>query len=228
MEAQRDALAKLQTLNREPVLDVSESDQKRSSQARTKAQLDLETNELTDLIQQRVDTTTRWADSSLALLKSSAQRQLDKDDRLLDGLQKVMVKLAPLDSSEKHMPDFNTLARALVKLESNIIKDQTNVTYLESLKQLEGESDNMEHQSNAQAAQEAFALSEELEILLTEVDSVLEMVVNKQYRAPIVTALKQSDTLARLQQKSWLDYVSLNPEIPRRIFADDATRSRQH
>ncbi|TIA28706.1 hypothetical protein D6C79_10174 [Aureobasidium pullulans] len=191
----------------EPVSTISESDEKKSSQARTKAQLDLETNELTEVIQQRVGATKRHAESSLNLLKTSSQRQLDKDDRLLDGLQKVMFKLAPLESSETRLPDFNLLSSALVKLEGKIIKDRTNATYIETLNSLAGETDGFEHDDNAQAAQEAYALAEELESLITEVDSVLEMTISRRYRAPIVNALKLSDAQAQLEQQSWLEYV---------------------
>ncbi|KAI5205175.1 hypothetical protein E4T39_03277 [Aureobasidium subglaciale] len=206
LEVQRGALAKLQTLNREPDSIVSDDDEKRSNQARIKAQLDLETTELTDEIQQRVSVTRRHAESSLNMLKTSSQRQLDKDDRLLDGLQKVMFKIAPLQSSEKQFPDFNTISRALVKLESRIIKDRTNNTYLETLDSLANETDGFEHQSNAQAAQEAYALAEELESLITEVDSILEMTISRRYRAPIVNALKLCDAQAQLEQQSWLEY----------------------
>jgi len=208
LQAQRDALEKLQALNQEPVLIISDSDEKKSSQVRTKAQLDLETNELTEAIQQRVGVTKRHAESSLNLLKTSSQRQLEKDDRLLDGLQKVMFKLAPLESSDKRLPDFNTLSNALVKLESKIIKDRTNATYIDTLNSLAGETDDFEHESNGQAAQGAYALAEELESLITEVDSVLEMTISRRYRAPIVNALKLFDAQAQLEQQSWLEYVS--------------------
>ncbi|THY97932.1 hypothetical protein D6C92_03139 [Aureobasidium pullulans] len=206
LEAQRNALRKLQAINQEPVSAISESDEKKSSQARTKAQLDLETNELTEAIQQRVGVTKRHAESSLTLLKTSSQRQLDKDDRLLDGLQKVMFKLAPLESSEKQLPDFNLLSNAVVKLEGKIIKDRTNATYIETLNSLAGETDGFEHESSGQAVQEAYALAEELESLITEVDSVLEMTISRRYRAPIVNALKLSDAQAQLEQQSWLEY----------------------
>ncbi|KAI4715855.1 hypothetical protein E4T48_07959 [Aureobasidium sp. EXF-10727] len=207
LEAQRDALQKLRNLNREPTTTVSNSDEKRSTQARTKAQLDLETNELTETIQQRVSVTKRHAESSLNMLKTSSQRQLDKDDRLLDGLRKVMFKLAPLESSEKQFPDFSTLSRTLVKLEAKIIKDRTNTTYLETLGSLANEIDDFEHKTNGQAAHEAYALAEELESLITEVDSVLEMTISRRYRAPIVNALKLTDAQAQLEQQSWLEYV---------------------
>ncbi|KAG9694454.1 hypothetical protein KCU95_g5631, partial [Aureobasidium melanogenum] len=207
LEAQRDALKKLQHLNRQPSSTVSDSDEKRSSQARAKAQLDLETKELTDSIQQRVNVTKRHADSSLNLLRTSSQRQLEKDDRLLDGLQKVMFKLAPLESSEKQLPDSNALSRALVKLESKIIKDRTNATYLGALESLADETDDFEHQDSAHAAQEAYALAEELESLITEVDSVLDMAISRRYRAPIINALKLSDAQAQLEQQNWFEYV---------------------
>jgi hypothetical protein len=207
LEAQRDALRTLQYINREPTSTISEDGEKRSSQLRTKAQLDLETSELTESIQQRVNVTRRHAESSLDLLKTSSHRQMDKDDRLLDGLQKVMFKLAPLESSEKRLPDFNALSHALVKLESKIIRDRTNTTYIETLNSLSNEADDIEHKSSAQATREAYTLAEELESLITEVDSVLDMTISRRYRAPIVSALKLSDAEAQLERQSWLEYV---------------------
>jgi hypothetical protein len=211
LEARRDALRRLQHLNREPTSTISENDEKRLTQLRTKAQLDLETSELTESIKQRVNVTRRHAESSLNLLKTSSHRQMDKDDRLLDGLQKVMFKLAPLESSGKRVPDFNALSHALVKLESKIIKDRTNTTYLETLNNLSNEPDDIEHESSAQAAQEAYTLAEELESLITEVDSVLDMTMSRRYQAPIVNALKLSDAQAQLEQQSWLEYVCTSP-----------------
>jgi hypothetical protein len=207
LEAQKDALKKLQNLNREPTSTITDNDEKRSMQTRTKAQLDLETIELTESIQQRVTVTQRHADSSLNMLKTSSRRQLDKDDRLLDGLQKVMFKLTPLESSEKRLPDFSSLSHALVKLESKIIKDRTNTTYLEVLDGLANEKDSSGHQNSAQVTEEAYALTEELESLILEVDSVLDMTISRRYRAPIVNALKLSDAQAQLEQHSWLEYV---------------------
>jgi hypothetical protein len=211
LEAQRDALRKLQYLNREPTSTISGDDEKWSSQLRTKAQLDLETSELTESVQQRIDVTRRHAESSLDLLRTSSRRQMDKDDRLLDGLQKVMFKLAPLESSEKRLPDFNALSHALVKLESKIIKDRTNTTYLATLDSLANNAAEIEPKNSTQAAQEAYALAEELESLIIEVDSVLDMTISSRYRAPIVNALKLSDAHAQLEQQSWLEYVCTSP-----------------
>jgi hypothetical protein len=205
LEAQKDALKKLQNLNREPTSTITDNDEKRSMQTRTKAQLDLETIELTESIQQRVTVTQRHADSSLNMLKTSSRRQLD--NRLLDGLQKVMFKLTPRESSEKRLPDFSSLSHALVKLESKIIKDRTNTTYLEVLDGLANEKDSSGHQNSAQVTEEAYALTEELESLILEVDSVLDMTISRRYRAPIVNALKLSDAQAQLEQHSWLEYV---------------------
>lgn len=228
LEAQRDALRQLQVLNRQPVSSTSDSDEKRSTQARSKAQLDLETGELSDTIQQRLGMVQRQAESNLTSLKSSAQRQLDKDDRLLDGLQKVTNKLTPLDPSAARLPDFSTLAHALTKLESRIVKERTNSTYLDSVKELESETTNMTHQDNEQAAQEVFELTEELDCLIPEVDSVLGMAVDKQYRAPIMKAIAESDKQAQLQQQKWLDYVSSSSPLQLRPPSDCMNRSKQH
>jgi hypothetical protein len=209
LEAQRYALKELHTLNQAPVASTSHT-AKQTSRARTKAHLDLETNELTETLEQRLDLTKTHAHATLGLLTSSAQRQLDKHDRLLDGLQNYMSKLIPLQSATTPISDFNTLARALVKLESRIIKHRINATYLDTLDSLAGETNMPDNQTNGQAEQEASTLAEELESLVTEVDAVLDMTINKQYRTPIVNALNLSDARARLEQHNWLEYVPVH------------------
>lgn len=211
MEAQREALQALQKQNGTPPSLARVQNQQHQSRARTKTQKDLETDELAEAVRYRVVTVERQTEASLALLKSSTKRQLDKDDRLLDGLQKLMSKVEPIESNEARMLEVEQLSRALVTLQSKIVKDRTNkvyITALEAARSAEEADETRAPQSeDDQENEHTIALTEELDSLIAEIGSVLEMVIDNQHRRPILEALKRSDSEALREQTQWQDYV---------------------
>lgn len=211
MEAQREALQALQNQNGTSSSLARVQNQQRQSRARAKTQKDLEIDELAETVRYRAVTVERQIEASLALLKSSTKRQLDKDDRLLDGLQKLMSKVEPIESNEARMLEVEQLSRALVTLQSKIVKDRTNKVYLTALEAArsadEADGTGALQSEDDQENEHTIALTEELDSLIAEIDSVLEMVIDNQHRRPILEALKRSDSEALREQKQWQDYV---------------------
>lgn len=212
MEAQREALQALQKQNRKSSSIERVQSQQQQSRARVKTQKDLETVELAEAVKHRVVTVGRQIETSITLLTSSVKRQVDKDDRLLDGLQKVMSNLEPVESNAGQMLEVEQLSRALITLHSKIVKHRTNKVYATALRAACKANDEtgmgVLQSEDAVDNEHTIALTEELDSLVAEVDSVLEMAIDHQHRRPILEALKRSDLEARQQQKEWLDYVS--------------------
>lgn len=205
LEAQLETMRELSRRNGQPVSSDTGSDV--HFRQREAMKLYAETDGLADSLKSRATNLKRQTDSSLSLLKSGAQRQLDKDDRLLDGLQKLMLNLEVPEPPEKQIEEVEKLAKALVSLQGTVVKNRANQIYLTTLEQAKKGSDLAKITRQPNDEVEAAALTEELDSLIGEVDSVLEMVVDHQYRRPILDVLKASDVEAQRKRQQWLLYV---------------------
>lgn len=205
LEAQLETMRELSRRNGQPVLPDTGSDVQ--SRQREATKLYAETDGLADSLKSRVTNLKRQTDASLSLLKSGAQRQLDKDDRLLDGLQKLMLNLEVPEPPEKQIEDVEKLAKALVSLQGTVVKNRANQIYLTTLESARKGSDLTKITRQPNDELKIAALAEELDSLIGEVDSVLEMVVDHQYRQPILNDSKASDVEAQRKRQQWLLYV---------------------
>ncbi|GAB7351162.1 hypothetical protein MBLNU459_g1613t1 [Dothideomycetes sp. NU459] len=233
MEAQREALKELQKRNGTSSPNPRVVDQQRQIHARAKTQKDLETDELAESVKHRIAIAQKQTESSLNLLRSATQRQLDKDDRLLDGLQKVMSRMELVESKEDQMLEVEQLSRALINLQSKTVRERTNRAYLAAVEAAhdggdEAESGPLQDKKGA-GNEQTLALTEELDSLVAEVDSVLEMVVDHQHRRPILDALRRSELETHRQQKQWLDYIQETlRSMTSRLEAMDTSTQQNH
>lgn len=202
LDAQLEAMRKIRERNNLPMSSDSHVSGHWQSRQRD---VDTQTARIEDSLQARVADLTRQTDGSLASLNTASQRQLDKDDRLLDGLQKLMLNLDPPNLENKQIAEVESLSRALVSLQSTVIKKRANRTYVSAMEQAEITSEHAELDLHHKV--EADALAAELDSLISEVDSVLDMVVDFEYRRPILHTLKRCDLLAQQQRHQWLAYV---------------------
>lgn len=199
LEAQKQALEQLRSRNRNGVRTG------RSNEGRShyKTELDLETNELTESLGQRITTIRDQTQTELSVLKPTVQRQLEADDRHLERLQKVLPELENLQVEKGKPEEATALSRALITLRSEATKQRINKVYLKATEALSHNDSNREPVEPPASSE----LADELDSLVAEIDSVLEMVVDHEYRRPILTSISRSEAEMRSRQKQLLSYV---------------------
>ena len=97
--------------------------------ARDKAQLDLELGEMSNALHERLRSSITQAETSSTSLPSKIERLLEKDDRLLDGLQKIVPKLQDQDGNSEDLDQVEKLCHAFTILEGRAIRAQISDTY---------------------------------------------------------------------------------------------------
>lgn len=202
LEAQLEAMKKLQAQNARP----SRSDPPVDSAKQARAAFD-SSDKLSDSLEAQLFSLRRQAGNDMGSIETASQRQLEKDDRLLDGLQKLMTRLGRPEAQETQYSEIEDLCGALRSLQNLVVKNQANRTYSVALKQAQDKSglDGPELQPNEDL--EVAALTEELNSLIEEVDSVLGMAIDHQYRQPYIDSLKQQEAETRRERQQWLTYV---------------------
>jgi len=201
LEVQLKAMREIQNQNR---LSSPEQSPKIGFQPRPRevTQPEIEVDKLADDLHERTADLQHVTNGTLASLKTGAQRQLDKDDRLLEGLQKLMLKIETPESQGEQIVEIEDLSRALVSLQGTVVKNRANQVYLSALDE---ETGHQHHYAGTEV--ESAALENELDGLIGEVDTVLEMVIDYQHRRPLLESLRQRDAEAHETRQSWLSYV---------------------
>lgn len=172
-----------------------------------------ETAEMTELLQTKAATLQRQTAGSITALKTATARQLDKDDRLFEGLQKLLLSLEAPNDQDQQIREVEDLSRALVSLQSTVIKKRANQTYSSAMAQTTSGSESFGIAELDQTLiVETETLATELDSLIEEVGSVLAMAIDHQYRHPILNTLKRRDAEARAQRQQWLSYILTNLE----------------
>lgn len=206
LESQKSALKQLQSQNRESAISARARQHDQQSRLRRKAELDVETNDLAESIGQRLSKVRRETQRNVDALDPAVQRVLESDDRALERLQKVLPMLEDSGDQEygAKVEEVGELARALVVLRTKAVRERINQVYLASLGRAEnGGLVDRDAIAEGQAAE----LTEELDSLIAEVDSVVTMVVDHEFRRPILASLSQSQTVAGSQHQQLQQYV---------------------
>lgn len=174
--------------------------QRQKRLTRERAQLEFETNELTGSIQSRLQASSKQIDVAVAGLPSGIDRLLEKDDRILDRVQKLLPKL--IDRSPDGAAELivEKLCLVLITLSAQEIRYQIDAAYRSSAS-TNGPASTGESQKRIDS------LHAELAELAGEIDGLAVMAVDGQYRTPIARALKISRSEAEAERVKWTDYV---------------------
>lgn len=174
-----------------------------------KAQLEFEQAELSESLRNQLTAASKHAESTIAGLPATLEKILDKDDRLLDGLEKVIPKLASADDAAANLDEVDRLCKALTQQLSLDIRSQIDETYRSAAQSdnvyTNGTHNNSDTKDN-KAQREA--LESELEELCREIDGLSSMAVENQYRIPISRALSASREDIEAEKAAWSDYVA--------------------
>ena len=203
MEAQKRALLDFKARNKTSDDRAARFDSLKPQHklARDKAQLDLEIGQISSALHERLRSSMAQAENASTSLPSKVERLLEKDDRLLDGLQKIVPKLQGNESDSQGLDQVEKLCHAFTVLEAKAIRTQIDATYKRNLP---GSITNGHASPNDQEHQ---AVRAELAELSSEIDGLLTLVAENYYRAPITKRLGSARTESHGEAARWSEYL---------------------
>jgi len=172
--------------------------------ARDKAQLDLEVTQLSDSLHERLRLSMNQAESASADLPVKFERLLEKDDRMLDSLQKIVPKLQDNTSDSETLDQINKLCHAFTILETRAIRAKINVTYRNGLRDTSSAKTNGHSRNDLQ---EQDAVRAELAELSSEIDGLVALVTENHYRIPITKRIGNARTESHGEAARWSEYL---------------------
>lgn len=203
MEAQKRALLDFKARNKTSDDRAARFDSLKPQHklARDKAQLDLEIGQISSELHERLRSSMAQAENASTSLPSKVERLLEKDDRLLDGLQKIVPKLQGSESDSQGLDQVEKLCHAFTVLEAKAIRTQIDATYKRNLPSSitngHASTNDQEHQ----------AVRAELAELSSEIDGLLTLVAENYYRAPITKRLGSARTESHGEAARWSEYL---------------------
>ncbi|KAK5111688.1 hypothetical protein LTR62_004794 [Meristemomyces frigidus] len=203
LEAQKRALQQLKARNATSTVAKSRHQDRQKLQDQQKAQLDFEVMELAASVQEQLSTSTKHADVALSNLPANVERVLTKDDRLLDGLQKVLSKLEDADEGQADVvTEVEKLCQALTALTAQEIRVRVDAAYNAKIGSSDAHTNGYDVVKNQQ-----HGVLAELSELSGEIDSLATMAVDGKYRRPILRELKRSRSDAEVERGRWGEYI---------------------
>jgi hypothetical protein len=181
-----------------------ESGKPQQKLARDKAQLDLELIQLSDSLHERLRISMNQAESASADLPLKFERLLEKDDRMLDSLQKVVPKLQENVTDTETLDQINKLCHAFTVLETRAVRAKINATYKNGLRDSSSATTNGHSQTDQQ---EQAAVRAELAELSSEIDGLVALVTENHYRIPITKRIGNARTESHGEAARWSEYL---------------------
>lgn len=205
MENQKRALLDFKTRNASNNgHDRSEPGKQQNKLPRDKAQVDLEVSQLSSSLHERLRSSLTQAEAASTSLPSKVERLLEKDDRMLDSLQKVVPKLQGNDDDKGTLDQINQLCHAFEILEGQAIRARIDAIYHNTLAK---SSDGITNGHDPLSTQENDAVRDELAELSSEIDGLLTLVTENFYRAPITKRLGNARTETNVEAARWSEYL---------------------
>ncbi|KAF2774397.1 hypothetical protein EJ03DRAFT_303960 [Teratosphaeria nubilosa] len=206
LEAQKKALQDLTTpaSNDPAVCDSKQAKQKKL--ARDKAQLDFEINRLSDSLQTKLTTSSKHCDTSVSAISNNIDRILEKDDKLLDGLQKLLPKLSPDTHQDAHLSaEIDRLCNLLTSLTIQEIQARMDTAFTTSCSTTTTTTTNG---IDKKLEKQRLSLRAELSELCNEIDGLATMAVDTRFRRPLRHALATSNFDSDGDRARWTDYLT--------------------
>lgn len=204
LEVQKQALADLKARQGSNTAASSSQDERQKKLAREKAQLEFEVSELASSLSLGLQASSKQADTAVAALPQSVDRVFEKDDRLLDGLQKLLPKLAESDTDQVVAADVDRLCTALAALSAREIRMRMNAVYQAHAASATSVANG---DTPKQAKKQIASLRAELDELSNEIDGLATMAVDGQYRLPITRELRSAGGDADSDRARWSEYL---------------------
>ena len=205
LEAQKQALQDIQARKAASKQSESIKAQRSTKVVREKAQIELEATELADSLQSQVDRSLKQAESAINNIQPTVERVFEKDDRLLDGLEKALQQISAPAGGSGTSDEVERLCQALVTFSSEEIHSRIDAAYETAV---QGDESHTNGSNGHDMVKQRDSLRLELEELCREVDGLSTMAVDAQYRTPISKALKAANSDSENDRALWTEYLS--------------------
>ena len=206
MEQQKIALQKLKSQNNHSDSAFLAQEKRQQKFTREKAQLDLDIDELSVATKDRLRASMRQTDATTGSLDASLNRLLEKDDRLLDGLQKLLPKLADSSLDRDEAQEVEQLCLTLTDLSVQSIRARLDSTYRQSLLDYSRRQLSTAVPLTDQQARQRETLHAELEELGGEIEGLVTIVIDNQYRKSLKSGLSSARAEGQAQKAKWAEY----------------------
>ncbi|KAI9756315.1 MAG: hypothetical protein M4579_003907 [Chaenotheca gracillima] len=212
LQEQQRALSKLKekAKKRSDVRDRARGQQLKKWQVE-KEHVTLATEELGESLQSELSALAQRAQAGITSLNSTKSHILKNDDAVLARLQKLMDVLSPAVDEGAAFDPMRTRARLLcnklISLKSEEVQSRLDRIFLESQvtsAAADGERGNKEH-DDIQADIEM--LKDELESLYSEITSVAQMSVERDYLQPLLRHIESHEVHTKHTSAAKLEYV---------------------
>ncbi|KAK1090648.1 hypothetical protein LTR48_007887, partial [Friedmanniomyces endolithicus] len=198
LETQKQALTELKARNTNRDGSTAARDRQKKL-VREKAQLDFAVDELADALQSKLQASIKQIDATVSSLPLSIDRILEKDDRILDGLQKLLPKLSDTGADQDVCEEVDRLCQALTVLSVQEIRLRMDDAYRASA----GSPANETNGQTVEIERQRQSLRLELDELSQEIDSLATMAVDGQFRVPILRELQATKSEAESDRSRW-------------------------
>lgn len=206
MEQQKVALQKLKSQNTHSDSSFLAQEKRLQKYTREKAQLDLEIDELSATTKDRLRTYMKQTDATTGSLDASLNRLLEKDDRLIDGLQKLLPKLADTALDKDETQEVEQLCATLTDLSVSSIRSRLDSTYRQTLLEYTRRQKSTSTTLTDQQAKQRETLRAELEELGGEIEGLVTIVIDNQYRKSLKSGLTSARSEGHAQKAKWAEY----------------------
>lgn len=206
MEQQKVALQKLKSQNTHSDSSFLAQEKRLQKYTREKAQLDLEIDELSATTKDRLRTYMKQTDATTGSLEASLNRLLEKDDRLIDGLQKLLPKLADTALDRDETQEVEQLCATLTDLSVSSIRSRLDSTYRQTLLEYTRRQKSPSMTLTDQQAKQRETLRAELEELGGEIEGLVTIVIDNQYRKSLKSGLTSARSEGHAQKAKWAEY----------------------
>lgn len=151
--------------------------------------------------------TMKQTDSNTGNATSNVERILEKDDRLLDGLEKILPYLSSNNKDLDDTEEVQRLCQALKACTSDEIRSRMDVAYLDAAHATSRQANGINGKPNKLQHQRE-SLNAELDELCREIDGLSTMAVDNQYLHPIMQANEGAKIDSDASNAAWTDYMS--------------------
>ncbi|KAK4972525.1 hypothetical protein LTR66_011319 [Elasticomyces elasticus] len=197
LELQKQALLTIQARNKIPPETARTRERRVRQHAREKAELDVVVDELARSVRYEVDTGTTDAESAFTSLVAFVGKQLAVDGRLLADLEALAPQLQESNASSVSEEQVEEWCRVLVLLRAKNVRNLVERSY--------ASADLLDPEASHQDA--VATVREELDTLLVEVESVIQVVVDQEFRRPILEDLQRTSAAEAVSRAERQRYV---------------------
>ncbi|QIX01243.1 hypothetical protein AMS68_006760 [Peltaster fructicola] len=134
---------------------------------------------------------------------NSITKAFEKDDRILDGLQKIVPRLDANEDERVSPEAVNTLCDRWIALERQAMRRRVDDTYDDALK-----TSSSSTAISINGTAENRAVRAELTELSSEVDGLITLVAEHHHRALIMRSLDQARRDAEAESAKWSEYTA--------------------